>query len=402
MELWQDEVRKAVQATQTGPEGSVKRKRRGTERLFFPRTTASPPSPPTRSILGLDPDSPGAIITITGPWGCTGRKMASGGVGAAREDLSHSLRTEPLRRVTSLGTIEGSPGSRKWTKWIVPGPKKKRPVIKGKKKKQKEGERKRQRSPCPGNSPGGPNGGIWRAPGHGTPPLMPPQAAAAAASALNGVGRIGTWPAAAARAAPGGEPCPIPIADGDPGEPLPFRPPGCEPLSLSSWSISSMSTIESSSSSWFESLCGVSVCRSGSRFRSELPSCWDRGEEELVVWEDRLAGSMSLDGEVPGRVVVVTVVSAVVIAWCSSAAPCGGPCTISGLSGVSEGGVGVVVVGVPEVMMAWCALGVLGRVSASRDATLKLLIRELLFCCMGTVGLVIAIRTGVTTIVCRY
>uniref|UniRef100_A0A8W7PB61 Uncharacterized protein n=1 Tax=Anopheles coluzzii TaxID=1518534 RepID=A0A8W7PB61_ANOCL len=278
--------------------------------------------------------------------------------------------------------------------------KKKRPVIKGKnkKKKQKEGERKRQRSPCPGNSPGGPNGGIWRAPGHGTPPLMPPQAAAAAASALNGVGRIGTWPAAAARAAPGGEPCPIPIADGDPGEPLPFRPPGCEPLSLSSWSMSSMSTIESSSSSWFESLCGVSVCRSGSRFRSELPSCWDRGEEELVVWEDRLAGSMSLDGEVPGRVVVVTVVSAVVIAWCSSAAPCGGPCTISGLSGVSEGGVGVVVVGVPEVMMAWCAFGVLGRVSASRDATLKLLIRELLFCCMGTVGLVIAIRTGVTVI----
>uniref|UniRef100_A0A182QT08 Uncharacterized protein n=1 Tax=Anopheles farauti TaxID=69004 RepID=A0A182QT08_9DIPT len=138
-------------------------------------------------------------------------------------------------------------------------------------------------------------------------------------------------------------------------------------------------------------LCGVSA-RSVSTFLSELVSCWERGEQELVVvCEDRLAGwCMSPDGDTPGRAVVVMVV--VVAVGCSIA--WGTPC-MSGLRGVRDG-VGVVVVVLPEVMMAWCELGVLGRVSASSDATLKLLIRLLLFCCIGTVGLVIAIRTGVT------
>lgn len=40
----------------------------------------------------------------------------------------------------------------------------------------------------------------------------------------------------------------------------------------------------------------------------------------------------------------------------------------------------------------------LGLVSASKEATLKLLILELDFCCGGTVGLVIAVRNGVTVI----
>uniref|UniRef100_A0A182LSS2 Uncharacterized protein n=1 Tax=Anopheles culicifacies TaxID=139723 RepID=A0A182LSS2_9DIPT len=104
---------------------------------------------------------------------------------------------------------------------------------------------------------------------------------------------------------------------------------------------------------------------------------------------------MSPDGDAPGRVVVV-VVAMVIAAWCST--PCAPPCTINGLSGVSVG-VGVVLVVLPEVMMAWCEFGVLGRVSANNEATLKLLIRVLLFCCMGTVGLVMAIRTGVTNMV---
>lgn len=93
--------------------------------------------------------------------------------------------------------------------------------------------------PCPGNRPGGPNGGICRAAaaGQGIPPLMPPQAAAAAARALNGVGRIGTCPAAASAA----DCC------RSAGELLSGRP-GCE--LLFSLLISSMSTIESS---WFES-----------------------------------------------------------------------------------------------------------------------------------------------------
>uniref|UniRef100_A0A182J373 Uncharacterized protein n=1 Tax=Anopheles atroparvus TaxID=41427 RepID=A0A182J373_ANOAO len=149
-------------------------------------------------------------------------------------------------------------------------------------------------------------------------------------------------------------------------------------------------------------LCGVSA-RSGSpAFCSEAPSGWERGEQELVVCEDRLAGIRSPEepGEVPGRDVVVVVVAETAIAGCRTSAPCG-PCSRWGgvLCGVCVCvGVVLVVMVAEEVMMAWWPWGVLGRVSASSDATLKLLIRELLFCCMGTVGLVIAIRTGVTAL----
>lgn len=98
--------------------------------------------------------------------------------------------------------------------------------------------------------------GICLAPGHGIPLAVPiPWNAAAAANALNGVGRIGTWPAVSAAC--------VAISI-------------CRDLSISplfggvmlfSFRTSSMSTIELSSSSAFESysisdsadaeLCGV-------------------------------------------------------------------------------------------------------------------------------------------------
>lgn len=48
--------------------------------------------------------------------------------------------------------------------------------------------------PCPGNNPDGPNGVICLDPGQDIPAPIPPHAAAAAANALKGVGRIGTCP----------------------------------------------------------------------------------------------------------------------------------------------------------------------------------------------------------------
>ncbi|KAJ6637710.1 hypothetical protein Bhyg_10441 [Pseudolycoriella hygida] len=45
-------------------------------------------------------------------------------------------------------------------------------------------------NPCPGNNPDGPNGVICLDPAQGIPAPIPPHAAAAAANALKGVGRI--------------------------------------------------------------------------------------------------------------------------------------------------------------------------------------------------------------------
>lgn len=190
------------------------------------------------------------------------------------------------------------------------------------------------------------------------PAPRPFQAAAAAASALNGVGRIGTCPPRAAEVA-------ISIC-ADLSESL------FGGVILSSFRMSSMSTIELSSSSGFESdsisespdagLCGVRrsflavvellvvLPLSRCRCAGEKPLLCDRFVGVLLMMVAEECGDFKLIGEVR-------------------------------TDGIADGGSALI----------------LGRVSASSESTLKL-IKRLDFCCgrswCGTVGLVITVLTA--------
>lgn len=224
--------------------------------------------------------------------------------------------------------------------------------------------------------------GICLAAGHGSPPAVPIPWNAAAANALNGVGRIGTWPAVNAAC--------VAIS-------ICCRDFSISPLfggvMLFSFRISSMSTIELSSSSAFESysisdsadaeLCGVLRsffvvelvvllesfswflwCRSAFRCNDAIAS----GE---ILWWARLCS-----------------------VWCAAA---DNRCWCFKLIGDA---IVVVTLG-DNVVDAGDDANDDGRVSASNESTLKLLMRLVLCCCCkmcGTVGLVMAVLTGVTVI----
>lgn len=228
--------------------------------------------------------------------------------------------------------------------------------------------------------PGG-NCGIRPAPGHGIPPAAPIPWKAAAANALNGVGRIGTWPLSAACVA-------ISICRDFSISPL------FGGVILFSFRTSSISTIELSSSSAFESysisdsadaeLCGV--------FRSFFVV-------ELVVllesfnwwWRDWWRRALRCNDAIASGVILwwarlfsVWCVATLIRLWCFKLI----------------GDANVVVMLGDRVVDAGDDATDDGRVSASNESTLKLLMR-LVFCCCkmcGTVGLVMAVLTGVTVI----
>lgn len=225
--------------------------------------------------------------------------------------------------------------------------------------------------------PGG-NVGICLAPGHGIPLAAPIPWNAAAANALNGVGRMGTCPLSAACVA-------ISI----------WRDFSISPLFggviLFSFRTSSMSTIELSSSSALESysmsdsadaeLCGV--------FRSffvvELVVLlesfnWFRWCRRALRCNDAIANGVIL---LCARLCSVWFVADNRL-WCFKLI----------------GDASVVVMLGDRVVEAGDEASDDGRVSASSESTLKLLMR-LVFCCCkmcGTVGLVMAVLTGVTVI----
>lgn len=224
------------------------------------------------------------------------------------------------------------------------------------------------------------NAGICLAPGHGIPLAVPMPNAAAAANALNGVGRIGTWPAVNAAC--------VAISI-------------CRDLSISplfggvmlfSFRTSSMSTIESSSA--FESysisdsadaeLCGVLR----SFFVVELVVLLESFNWWWFLWcrsalrcNDAIASGVILWC---ARLFSLWFVAADNRWWCFK---------------LIGDAIVVVTLG-DKVVDAGDDASDDGRVSASNESTLKLLMRLVLFCCKmcGTVGLVMAVLTGVTVI----